>query len=107
LCLEDFNSDFLIQLNAWEAARRLFSATQEKPIEAIDVARLLGWTRIQGGKYHILNDTASACHAAYALIIGGHMSRDDLIDMSVKAVAAATDLTDITLIGTCSGHVRD
>lgn len=84
--LEDYNAIFLIQLESWEAAVRsgLVSATAEKDAQPIEVARVLGWTRLQGGSTPILNETASACHAAYALITGGHMTREDFANLSVR-----------------------
>jgi hypothetical protein len=87
--LEDYNANFLIQLESWEAAVKsglVASGRPENGTQAIDIARLLGWTRLQGGKTQILNDTASACHAAYVLINGGHLTREDLTGSSVEGV---------------------
>jgi len=86
--LEDYNAAFLIQLESWEAALKsgLVSGVAEKRTQHIDAAKLLGWTRIQSGTGTvIINDTASACHAAYALIEGGYMAREDFADLSVRA----------------------
>jgi len=83
---EDYNADFLVMLETWEAAVSFRDASR-KDAQAIDIARVLGWTRprVQGEKIEQLNDVASACFAAFALIEGGHLSRADLADMSVKS----------------------
>ena len=84
--LEDFNSDFLAQLNAWEAALTMRSATTDHEVQAVDAARLLGWTRERHDRTsNKMNDTASACHVALVLIGGGHLDRADLTDMTVAA----------------------
>jgi ParB family transcriptional regulator, chromosome partitioning protein len=89
--LEDYNADFLVMLETWEAAIK-FRGIHWKETKAIEVARLLGWTRVDwrsstGREGHELNmtDTARACHAAHALIAAGHLTRGDLIDLSVNA----------------------
>jgi hypothetical protein len=86
--LEDYNAVFLIQLESWEAALKsgLAFGTPNKTPQAIDIARLLGWTRraSQGG-HAIVNDTAAACYSAYALIEGGHMAREDFANLTVDA----------------------
>lgn len=93
--LEDYNANFLIQLESWEAAIKsgLLSVRTESGAQAIDIALLLGWTRSQGGKTQILNNTASACHAAYTLIEGGHLVRDDLTGLSVEGVRLVVERT--------------
>lgn len=84
--LEDYNAIFLIQLESWEATVKsgLLSTRVEKTPQPIEIAKLLGWVRIQGGKTTILNQTAEACHAAYALIEGGYMARSDFANLTVK-----------------------
>lgn len=87
--LEDYNAVFLIQLESWEAAIKsgLVRAAPRKEAQPIDIASLLGWTRLRTAAEGTLqlNDTASACHSAYALIVGGYMGRDDFADLSVKS----------------------
>ena len=57
-----------------------FSSADEKPYQAVDIARLLGWIDSSDK----MNPTARACSAAYALIKGGYLSRKDLHDLTVK-----------------------
>ena len=85
---EDYNADFLVMLNTWEAALTFFSADQPKIPQAIDIARLLGWTAvtITGGKQDQMNHTARACHAAHALINGGHIARSEFEGKTVYQV---------------------
>lgn len=81
--LEDYNAVFLIQLESWEAAIKSgLSARAEKRYQPIDIARLLGWLDSNLSK---MNNTARACHAAYALIEGGYNTRADFIDQTVKS----------------------
>jgi hypothetical protein len=84
--LEDYNAAFLIQLESWVAAIKsgLVSRMREKNHEPIAIAGLLGWTRLQGATL-ILNHTAEACHAVYALVQGGYSAREDFADMTVRA----------------------
>ena len=84
--LEDFNSDFLVQLNAWEAAIKIHGTyAKVHSVQPTTVARLLGWTIGRSDRDHEkLNVTASACHVATKLIEAGHMSRADLADMNVS-----------------------
>jgi ParB-like nuclease domain len=82
--MEDFNSDFLVMLASWEAAQKFLISTGTKTAQPLEIARLLGWTRIVG-KQDNLNNVASACNAATTLINAGHFARDDLSGMSVSA----------------------
>ena len=46
-----------------------------------------GWTGLrQKSGTPQLNNTASGCNAAHALIVGGYLKRDDLREMTVSAV---------------------
>jgi len=83
--LEDYNAEFLVMLETWEAGVKFFEATASKKYEAADIAQLLGWTSLQKDGYPRLNNTARACHAASALIKAGHLVRADLADMAVKS----------------------
>jgi hypothetical protein len=60
--LEDYNAVFLIQLESWEAALKSGLAlwSQSKTHQAIEIAKLLGWTE-QHGETPQLNRTARAC----------------------------------------------
>jgi ParB family chromosome partitioning protein len=92
--LEDYNAVFLIQLEAWEAGIKsgLFSGRPEKRRQPIDIARLLGWTRFRGdSKTELLNDTAEACHAAYALIEGGYTPREEFVGLTVEGARLSTE----------------
>jgi ParB-like chromosome segregation protein Spo0J len=81
---EDYSTDFLIMLNTWEGAMnfRRHDAGNSQPI---DIAQLLGWTRLADGGGVRMNETAQACAAAHALIVGGYMVRSDLEGLSVRA----------------------
>jgi hypothetical protein len=85
--LEDYNADFLVMLETWESAVSHFSRTRAKKPEAIEVARILGWTRPhdKGRTGNRMNDTAEACNAAAKLISGGYLNRSDLKEVGVRA----------------------
>lgn len=84
--MEDYNADFLVMLETWEAGAEWASSTDEQKSQPIDIAVLLGWTTLQSGKTVILGATARACSSAHSLIKAGHLSRDDLRDLSVYQV---------------------
>src|SRR3954469_10259445 len=42
---EDYNADFLVMLNTWEAAQRFLVPEKVQKPPAIEIARLLGWMR--------------------------------------------------------------
>jgi ParB-like chromosome segregation protein Spo0J len=90
--LEDYNADFLIMLETWQAAIEFSRAgIPRASSEPLEIARLLGWTSARSEERRgtdELNDTAKACHSANALIIGGHVAKDDLRDMTVAAAKA-------------------
>jgi hypothetical protein len=73
---EDYSTDVLVMLNTWEAGLKYSQSVAKSP-KALDVARLLGWTRVTKNGEE-LDSTASACFGAHALITAGHMSRDDI-----------------------------
>lgn len=83
--MEDYNADFLCMLETWEAAVSFKTAAAVTRPQTIEIARLLGWTvprsDSDGDK---LDPTALACNAAYALILGGHLDRSDLVDHAVS-----------------------
>lgn len=91
--LEEYNADFLVMLETWEAGWKFPNASGSQR-EAIDVATLLGWTDIRSiSGTPQLNQTARACHAAHALISAGHLNRADLADLSLKAVRDIVERT--------------
>jgi len=80
--LEDYNAYFLVMLETWDAAVAFDRGRdQNQKVEDIRIARLIGW---MSGRH--VNATAEACSHASQLITGGYMTRDDLIDLSVRAV---------------------
>lgn len=84
--MEDYNSDFLTMLETWEAAVE-FSSMDERSIQPVEIARLLGWVQdraYDGTDKKQMNRTAEACNSAHALIKGGYVSRSDLHDMTVR-----------------------
>ena len=82
--LEDFNSDYLVQLQTWKAAVR-FSEISEKKRDDVEIARLLGWTARDSSGYDKMNDTARACATGHKLLAGRHMQASDLEGLSVHA----------------------
>jgi ParB family chromosome partitioning protein len=78
---EDYSTDFLVMLNTWEGAVKFGRRGAQ-----LEIAKLLGWTRVAAsGETDRMNETAQACAAAHSLISAGHIDRDDLRDLSVKA----------------------
>lgn len=83
--LEDYNADFLTMLETWEAARGWLSRRDRgENLQPLEIARLLGWTRIHKDGHEMINDTAMACNAAAQLIQGEHIERKDLVDLTVS-----------------------
>ena len=86
--MEDYNANFMVMLETWEAALK-FSRVAWKKSQPTDIARKLGWTinKRPGKEYKAseLNDTASACADAVELISGGHITREALAGLSVRA----------------------
>lgn len=80
---EDYSTDFLVMLNTWEGAVkfRRRAGENEKPLH---VANILGWTNLRDDGPR-MNDTAQACATAHSLIEDGHINRNDLRSLSVKA----------------------
>ncbi len=85
--LEDYNADFLVMLNTWEAALKFLGHDPEK-LQPLDIASLLGWTDIQSHGYESMNDTAKACNSAYQLIAAGHNKHADFEGLTVRDVRA-------------------
>jgi len=79
---EDFNTDFLVLLNTWEAGRRFIGGNPPP----IDIARKLGWVANFGkDRNERMTATAKGCSNVLELIEKGYMSRDDLGDLSLRA----------------------
>lgn len=87
--LDDYAASFTVLLETWEAAERFCLASAEgREVQAIDLARLLGWIVPRAGSRSAEYKTTSiadACNAAHRLIAGGHMERQTVEGLSVKA----------------------
>jgi len=95
--LEDYNADFLVMLETWEAATEYCGApgraVKNSP-QLVDVANLLGWTRPYSSDHGRkeeekhqgmrINDTAEACNIAANLLKSKDINRDDLQGMTVR-----------------------
>lgn len=83
--MEDYNADFLVMLETWEAAVKFRAPALGKP-QPIDIARLLGWTSVTGEKREErMTQTGKACAAGYALLVGGFVARSDLHELTVRS----------------------
>lgn len=85
--LEDYNADFLVMLESWEAADKFLSGQRRTLAEPIDIASLLGWLDlhiVRGSPQ--LDDTARACSQTSKLIKGGYLACADLKDLTVRQV---------------------
>lgn len=82
--LDEYSASFPVLLETWEAAAKFLTAVDGKRVQAIDIARLLGWTRphVNGVS---TTSVADACHAAHQLIEDGHLERDTLAGLSTSA----------------------
>jgi ParB-like chromosome segregation protein Spo0J len=88
---EDFNSDFFLSLEAWEAAEQ-FVATHGGESSAIAVARVLGWTRPNPNrKGDMIDSAAQACSAASELLKGGYFQRSELSGLNVSQARAIVE----------------
>lgn len=88
--LEDYNADFLVMLETWEAAVDFARNGRFEIRQPIDLARILGWTFLfKGDGAERMTPTAAACSAAHALIAGGYLGR---AEMRGLAVSAARDI---------------
>jgi ParB/RepB/Spo0J family partition protein len=87
--LEDYNANFLVMLETWEAAASFYERDLAQKPQDIEVARLLGWVRSQPGDRKgetRIDNTATACSKAHALVQGGYIKRKDLDGLSVFSV---------------------
>jgi hypothetical protein len=90
--LEDYNANFLVMLETWEAATKFRGPGHEKN-QGLEIARLLGWITIGQDGYERSNNTARACHGALILIQANHLSQKDLTDLPVKSVRDIVERT--------------
>lgn len=83
---EEFNTDFLVMLETWEAGVAFLDRRDDQKPQVIEIASFLGWTRPQSNRENGLNIsyTAEACAAAAKLIEGGRLSRDNLQGLSIR-----------------------
>jgi len=84
--LEDWNADFLIMLESWEAASSFRERAPEK-VEPLEIAAVLGWSCKSSDGYERMNATAKACNAALKLIDGRYLKRKQLSGLSVKSAS--------------------
>jgi ParB-like chromosome segregation protein Spo0J len=82
--LEDYNADFLVMLETWDAATR-FRNLELENVEPIDIARLLGWTLIHNREER-MSQVGRACSDAAKLIAGGYLTSQDLAGLPVRSV---------------------
>ena len=65
--LEDFNADFLIMLETWEATERYLGGHGRQNLQALDIAQFLGWIEIDAAKKTRSRAVAAACASANLL----------------------------------------
>jgi hypothetical protein len=84
---EDYNADFLVMLETWEATDNFIRRTADlQSLQVIKIARFLGWVSPRDDRDgDMMNATAKGCNAALALINASHLSRDDLRGLSTKS----------------------
>ena len=74
---EDYNADFMVMLETWEAAENFLWPLGEAQIPP-DIARLLGWVRPHPQRdIDMTDDCAEACSAASQLIRGRYLKREE------------------------------
>jgi ParB/Sulfiredoxin domain len=87
--LEDYNADFFVMLEAWEASLEYLGRDHGQKPQDLEIARLLGWIEERSGSRkaeHKATSTALACSSAYQLIQGGYLKRVTLEGLSVFSV---------------------
>jgi len=87
--LEDYNANFLVMLESWQAGRELLRRERRDPgakMEAIEIAKLLGWIRARDGGGLRMKDVAEACDNADVLIEGGYLNKQKLEGLPVHSV---------------------
>ena len=90
--MEDYNADFLVMLETWEAAAAFIAGARPEKSQPIDVSRLIGWTSSERGSKagDRMNETARACNAAAQLVAAGYHSRSEYEGLTVFAVREIT-----------------
>ncbi len=81
---EDYNADFLVMLETWQAADRFLGDMAPKPVNALKSAVFLGWVREHSDGGAKMTETAQACNAAHNLIANGHLAKSDLDGLAVR-----------------------
>jgi ParB/RepB/Spo0J family partition protein len=89
---EDYNTEFLMLLETWEAAEAFMFRHAETKLQASEVARFLGWNRFtnnaeRGKAMEAPTETANACYNASKLIADGIITRDSLKGLAVRSVS--------------------
>lgn len=94
---EDYNSDFMVMLETWEAAVEYLAANGRQKPEALEVARLLGWTVKRSGRStDEMNKTAEACANTAKLLVEELITRDVLIAGKDEVPLAVRTVRDVT-----------
>ena len=75
---EDYSTDFLVMLNTWEGAVKFTGSSTP-----VDIAEVLGWVELHKSRGTQPSQIARACANAHELVIAGHLTRDDLVGLSV------------------------
>jgi hypothetical protein len=81
---EDYGTDLLVMLNAWEGAVEFLSSGGAPP-KPLAVAALLGWTTRHSDGGQTMTDVGKACSGAFTLIRDGQMARSEFAGLSVAA----------------------
>lgn len=85
--LEDYNANFFVMLESWQAASAFLRARERENVKPLEIAALLGWiTPHSSGKGLQMKKVANACDNASTLIAGGYIDRAKLEGLSVKSV---------------------
>ena len=96
---EDYNADFLILLETYEAAERFLARESVKSRQTVDIARFLGWTRHHPQRnIDMANDAASACASASELLQGGYFKRTELAGLTVYDARQILDRSVSSLV---------
>lgn len=81
---EEFGTDFIVLLNTWEAGAKFLGEGTPLNVEPVEIARILGWVQTYADAKERMTTTAKACNAAFKLITGGYLQRNEFKGMSVE-----------------------
>jgi len=83
---EDYRTDFLVLLETWEATARHLTSGRILNLQAIEIAKFLGWVKARSAPRNdfLMNYMAEACSSAFSLIQKDYLDRDDLINLRVQ-----------------------